>query len=748
MLFNRGGLALKKLIFVALLVAFGTHSFARKTPLKPVEERVETLLSQMTLEEKLGQLQQLDGFVNGTYRVEHPAMVKQGLIGSTLNVRGAKITNELQHIAMDQSRLKIPVLFAFDVIHGYRTVFPVPLAESNTWDAELARKSAEVAALEASAVGLKWTFAPMVDIARDPRWGRIVEGAGEDPYLGSILARARVLGFQGTDPAASDRVMACAKHWVGYGAAEGGRDYNGVEISENTLREIYFPPFKAAVDAGVGTFMSAFNDINGVPASANPFTIHEVLKGEWAFKGLVVSDYESIKELVAHGLAADLSEAARYALNAGVDVEMVSTTYRDHVPQLIANNKVTMSVLDDSVRRVLRKKFELGLFEHPYVDETREALDLERSSSRKLAREISARSIVLLKNDTHILPLKKSLKSIAVIGPLANDAQAPLGSWLGDGRSEGVITALAGIRAKLPTTTTIRYIKGVDVDNTVNRLGKKTDEIAEAVAAAKLSEVVVMVLGESSDMSGEASSRSRLDLPGRQQELLKAVLATGTPVALVLMNGRPLALEWEVANVHSLVEAWFGGSEAGNGLADVLFGDVNPSGKLTTTFPRSVGQVPIYYNHKNTGRPADTTNKYSSKYIDLSSDPLFPFGFGLSYTKFELFDLKVDKAEIASGETLKVTVKITNLGAVTGSDVVQIYLRDYAASVTRPVKELKGFKRVTLNAGETQEVSFEMTYTDLGFYDRHMSYIVEPGLFSVIAGLNSAVGLETTFTAR
>ena len=706
------------------------------------EERIEALLSQMTPEEKLGQLQQIDGFSEGPYRPETPDLVRRGLVGSSLNVRGAKVTNELQRIAINESRLKIPMLFAFDVIHGYRTVFPVPLAETSTWDVVLAEKSAQVAALEASAVGLKWTFAPMVDIARDPRWGRVVEGAGEDPYLGSLMARARVIGFQGSDPAARDRVMACAKHWVGYGAAEGGRDYNGVEISEGTLREIYFPPFKAAVDAGVGTFMSAFNDLNGVPSSANPFTIRDVLKGEWAFRGFVVSDYESIKELIAHGLASDQSEAARYGLSAGVDMEMVSTTYRDHLPLLIHDKKISPSQVDDAVRRILRIKFELGLFENPYVDESREARDLEKPESRKLAREIAGRSIVLLKNDTNILPLKKSLKSIAIIGPLANDAQSALGSWLGDGRSESVITPLAGIREKLSPTAKIRTVKGVNVNDT------KLDEIQPAVSAAQESDVVVMVLGESADMTGEATSRARLDLPGRQQELLKAVLATQKPVVLVLMNGRPLALEWEAANVHSIVEAWYGGHEAGHGLADVLFGDVNPSGKLPLTFPRSVGQIPLYYNHKTTGRPADVNNKYSSKYIDTSTDPLFPFGLGLGYSKFALSNLKLDRNEIANGDKLKVTVTLTNTGAVAGTEVVQLYLHETAASVTRPIKALKNFQRVTLNSGQSQDVSFELNYQDLGFYNRHMTYVVEPGQFSVMVGLSSAEGLESTFQAR
>ncbi len=703
------------------------------------QARVEALLSAMTLEEKLGQLQQLDGFSEGHPRAEHATMIRQGRLGSTLNVRGAKTTNELQRIAMEQSRLGIPVLFAFDVIHGYRTIFPVPLAETATWDPTIAERAAHVAAIESTAVGLKWTFAPMVDIARDPRWGRIVEGSGEDPYLGSLFARARVKGFQGDDMAAPDRVMACAKHWVGYGAGEGGRDYNTTEISEHALREVYFPPFKAAVEAGVGTFMSAFNDLNGVPATANPFTLRRILKEQWNFDGFVVSDYESVKETIAHGLAADAKDAARYSLLAGLDMEMVSRTYAEHLPALLDEGEVAMTAVDDAVRRILTKKAELGLFERPYTDESREARDLDRPEYHRLAREAAGKSVVLLKNERDVLPLRKSLGSVALIGPLANDKQAPLGSWLGDGRSEPVVTVLEGLRAKLPGANRVRFVKGVEVE------GSGLDQIEQAVEAAKASDVAVLVLGERSDMSGEAASRSRIDLPGRQQDLLRAVLATGKPVVLVLMSGRPLALEWEVANTPAVVQAWFGGTQAGHGLADVLMGDLEPHGKLPVTFPRAVGQIPIYYNHKNTGRPPDPNNKYSSKYIDLSSDPLFPFGYGLTYSKFELADLKIENTEIRAGEPVRASVKITNSGIRRATEVVQLYLRDHAASVTRPVKELKAYRRVYLEPGETKLVTFELAYTELGFHDRDMRYVVEPGMFSLIAGLHSATGLESTF---
>ncbi len=705
-----------------------------------IEAKITSLISQMTLEEKLGQLQQLDGPSEGNFRPEHPDMVRKGKLGSTLNVRGAKVTNELQHIAMTESRLKIPLLFAYDVIHGYRTIFPVPLAEASSWNPELAELSSRIAALEASAAGVKWTFAPMVDIARDARWGRIIEGSGEDPFLGSAFAKARVNGFQGKDLSAPDRIMACAKHWVGYGAAEGGRDYNTTEISENTLREIYFPPFKAAVDAGIGSFMTAFNDLNGVPSSANPFTLTDILKSEWKFDGFVVSDYESVKELIPHGLAANGAEAAQYSLTAGLDMEMVSTLFMQNVPLLIEQKRIATTVLDEAVRRVLRMKFRLGLFGRPYTDESRESSTLGRRAFRRAARRIASQSIVLLKNAESLLPLKKTLKSIAVIGPLADDSQAPLGSWFADAEKNSAVTALAGIQNKLPHTT-INFVKGCDV------IGGSTEMIPAAVTAARKSEVAILFLGESAEMSGEAASRSDLELPGHQLELLKSVASTGTPVVVVLMNGRPLLINWAAENVPAIVEAWFGGSEAGNAIADVLFGDVNPAGKLPVTFPRSVGQIPIYYNHKNTGRPDDPNNKYTSKYLDLASTPLFPFGYGLSYTKFSLSDLRIDKKELHPGEKIKILAKLSNLGAVGGTEVVQLYLRDLAASVTRPVKELKGFRRVTVEPGKTKQVEFYLAYEELGFFDRHMRFGVEPGAFTVSVGTDSASGLEETFTA-
>jgi beta-glucosidase len=705
-----------------------------------IEERVNALLGRMTLEEKLGQLQILDGLADGVYRPEHPELIRKGLLGSTLNVRGAKRTNELQRIAMTESRLKIPVLFAFDVIHGYRTIFPVPLGEASSWDPASVERAASIAAAEASAAGVRWVFAPMVDIARDPRWGRIVEGAGEDPYLGAVMARARVRGFQGDDYSAPDRVVACAKHWVAYGAAEAGRDYNTTDLSEMTLRAVYFPPFKAALDAGVGTFMSAFNDLNGVPATANPFTLTEVLRNEWKFDGFVVSDYTSVQELVNHGLAADGAEAARLALSAGTDMEMVSRLYYTHVPQLLKEGRLQQATIDEAVRRVLRIKFRLGLFEKPYTDEEREKTALLSPAHLAAARQIAARSMVLLKNERETLPLSKEIRSLALIGPLADDQQAPMGSWTGDGRKEDVVTLLAGIRAKVSPGTRINYVKACEV------MCEPDDNFAAATKAARESDAAIVVVGESAEMSGEASSRSSLDLPGRQLDLVKAVQATGTPTIVVLMNGRPLTINWIAEHTPAILETWFAGTQAGHAIADVLFGDVNPGGKLPVTFPRAVGQIPLYYNHMNTGRPFDPKNKYTSKYLDIPNTPLFPFGYGLSYTQFRLSNLRLSATRIHTDGNLNVSVEVENTGRRTGDEVVQLYIRDLAASVTRPVKELKGFARVTLKPGERRSVSFTLTPEHLGFINRQMRFVVEPGDFKVTVGTSSVDGLEAGFT--
>ena len=704
-----------------------------------VEQRVNALLAQMTLEEKLGQLQQLDGEGNGNFRPEHLELVRKGLLGSTLNVRGAQRTNQLQRVAVNESRLKIPILFGFDVIHGYRTIFPIPLGEASSWDPSLAERSTAVAAQEANNAGLRWTFAPMVDIARDPRWGRITEGAGEDPYLGAAFARARVRGFQGADYSAPDKILACAKHFVAYGAAEGGRDYNTTDLSENTLREIYFPPFRAAVDAGVGTLMSSFNAINGVPASANPFTLTKVPRQEWKFDGFVVSDYTSVKELINHGIAANEEEAAAAALNAGVDMEMVSRSYNAFGPQLLKQNKLTTATIDEAVRRILRIKFRLGLFDHPFTDEAAEPNSLLRPESIRLAREIAGRSMVLLKNDRDVLPLAKNVGSIAVIGPLADDRRAPLGWWAGDGKEENTVTPLAGIKAKVSAQTRVAYAKGCDVK------GESTAGFEEAVNLAKQSDVALVFVGELAEMVGEAASRSSLDLPGRQLELVQAIHATGKPTIVVLVNGRPLSIGWVVNNVPAILESWMGGSQSGNAIADILFGDVNPGGKLPVTFPRTVGQVPMYYNYMNTGRPPEEQNRYTSKYIDLPWTPLFPFGYGLSYTKFKFSNPQLNTPRIDINGKLTVSVEVENVGRRAGDEVVQLYIRDPVATMTRPVKELKGFQRVTLQPGEKRRVEFTLGHEELGFWNRELRYVVEPGEFRVMIGPNSADVVEAKF---
>ena len=702
-----------------------------------IEQKITTLIARMTLAEKLGQLQQLDGEGNGNYRPEHLEMARKGLLGSTLNVRGAKTTNELQRAALE-SRLKIPLLFGFDVIHGYRTIFPVPLGEAASWDLALMERTAAIAAAESRAAGVHWTFAPMVDIARDPRWGRIIEGAGEDTFLGSQIAAARVRGFQGTDYSQPNRIMATAKHWIGYGAAEGGRDYNTTNLSERSLREIYFPPFKAAVDAGVGSFMTAFNDIDGVPATGNPFVLRDVLRKEWKFDGLVVSDYTSVLELVMHGLAKDEPAAAMYGLNAGTNMEMVSRLYNKYGEQLIREKKVSMATIDEAVRNVLRVKYRLGLFENPFVDENREKAEVFKRANRDAAELAAERSFVLLKNENDILPISKATKAIAVIGTLADSKNEMNGNWSGDSQPNDPITILEALKQKYPQTR-VRYEPGCDPTC-------ETDAgFARAVEAAKASDFTILVVGESAAMSGEASSRSDIGLPGKQLDLVKAIHTTGKPYGVVLVNGRPLTINWLAENSPAILETWFAGTEAGNAIVDTVFGDVNPGGKLPVSFPRSVGQIPLYYNHKNTGRPILTTNKYTSKYLDIGNSPLYPFGHGLSYTRFQLQNLRLDKLQTRPNETVKVSIDVTNSGKVAGDEVIQLYIHDIAATVTRPVRELKGFKRITLRQGEKQTVEFMLTPKHLEFLGRDLKPVLEPGEFQVIVGTSSDNGLQSVF---
>ncbi len=688
-------------------------------------QNLDSLLGRMTLEEKLGQLNLLSA--GGRASPAQMQLAREGKLGGLFNVIGAENTTPVQRIAVMESRLKIPLLFGLDVIHGYRTIFPIPLAEAGSFDPEAAQATARAAGLEAAAAGISWTYAPMVDIARDPRWGRIAEGSGEDPYLGSLMAAARVKGFQET-------IFATAKHFAGYGAAEAGREYNTTEITERTMREIYLPPFKAAVDAGVASLMSAFNDIAGVPSSGNAWLTDTVLRREWGFNGFVVSDWTSVAELIQHGVAAGPSEAGRRALTSGVDMDMQSSIYVDSLPALVRANRIPMAVVDSAVMRVLRAKMRLGLFRDPYRARTTPPVAETRALARRVARE----SIVLLKNDRNVLPLGRNTPTIAVIGPLADSKVDPLGPWHTLGQPEDVVTVLQGIRSHA-SATQVLYARGAGIDDS------STAGFAEAVAAAKRASVAVLVLGEREDMSGEAASRSMLGLPGVQEQLLEAVVATGTPVVLVLMNGHPLILEWAADHVPAIAETWFLGVEAGNAIADVLFGDANPSGKLPVTIPRSLGQIPLYYNHRNTGRPFEANNKFTSKYLDVPVTPRYPFGFGLSYTTFAYSNLKLSTARARVSDTVTATVTVANTGSREGTEVVQLYVHDEVSSVARPVRELKGFQRVTLKSGESRAVDIRVGVRDLAFYGLDMKRVVEPGTFRVYAGPSSAEGQEARF---
>jgi beta-glucosidase len=706
---------------------------------------VDSLLGLMTTEEKLGQLTQFRAIWSpeaGAPRIrdEHLELVRRGGVGSFLSLYGAEYLAELQRTAVEESRLGIPLLFAHDVIHGFRTVFPVPLAEAASWNLDAIERAARIAAVESTAHGLHWTFAPMVDIARDPRWGRIVEGAGEDPYLGSAIAAARVRGFQGMDLADPTTLLATAKHYTAYGAAQGGRDYDIAEVDERTLREVYLPPFQAAVESGVATVMGAFNEVAGIPMHAHEELIDGVLRGEWGFDGLVVSDFTGILELVDHGVAATRADAGALALAAGVDVDMESGIYSVDLAGEIRSGRVSMADVDQAVRRVLAAKERLGLFQDPYRygSPDRERATTLTPEHRRAAREVARESIVLLENDGGALPLSKELGTLAVIGPLADDAGAALGSWAGAGRAEDAITVLAGIRSAVSRATTVRYAPVAGV------IQGDTSGMAEAVEAAAAADAVILVVGETQDMSAEAASRASLDLPGAQRDLAEAVLATGKPVVVVLMNGRPLAIPELAGRGTAIVEAWYLGVEMGPALAEVLFGDASPSGKLPVTFPRAVGQVPITYARKNTGRPP-SEEKYTSKYIDLPVTPLYPFGHGLSYTTFKYRELSLSAAAIGFADTLRVSVTVANAGDRAGTEIVQLYIRDEVASVTRPIKQLRGFERVALAPGESRTVTFALTADDLAFWGLEMERVVEPGGFEVMIGGSSEDVLATRF---
>ena len=701
------------------------------------EQNIDSLLARMTLEQKLGQLNQLS--VDNQPTPEQLELVRKGLVGSFLNLTGAAATRDAQHIAVTESRLRIPLIFGHDVIHGYRTIFPIPLGEAASWDPEAVEAAARVAAREAAAAGVHWTFAPMVDVARDPRWGRIAEGSGEDPYLGSAMAAARVRGFQGADPRAPDAVLATVKHFAAYGGAEGGRDYNTVDLSERTLREVYLPPYRAAVEAGAATVMTSFNEIGGIPSTASPWLMTTLLRREWGFRGFVVSDWTAVAELLNHGVAGTRADAGKLALEAGVDMDMVSRIYVNDLPALVRAGRIPMAVVNEAVRRVLRAKAALGLFDDPYHGATpeRERAALLAPEHRQLARRVAEEAIVLLKNDAQLLPLGSRVRTVAVIGLLADDKVSALGSWPGRGDPRDAVTPLEGIKARAGSVSVL-YAKGCGITDTA------TAGFADAVAAAKQADVAVLLLGEAGDMSGEAASRANIDLPGVQPQLLEAIHATGTPIVLVVMSGRPLTIPWAAEHVPAIVESWFLGVETGPALAAVLFGDVSPSGKLPATFPRSVGQIPLYYNHKNTGRPTGP-DKYTSKYTDLPVTPLFPFGHGLSYTTFGYSDLRLSAPRIAPAGTLRVSVTVTNTGAREGAEVVQLYVHDEVASVTRPVRTLAGFRRVSLKPGEARTVDFQLTSKELGLYNKDMKFVVEPGKFRVYVGGSSVGGLEAEF---
>ncbi len=728
---------------------------------------IDDLMSKMTLEEKLGQLNlpASGDIITGAGSNNNIAeKIKEGKVGGLFNIKTVEKIRGVQKIAVEQSRLKIPLIFGMDVIHGYQTVFPIPLGMSCSWDMELMEKSARIAAQEASADGICWTFSPMVDISRDPRWGRVSEGSGEDPYLGSQIAKAMVKGYQGDDLSKNNTILACVKHFAMYGAPEAGRDYNTVDMSKIRMYNEYLPPYKAAIDAGVGTVMASFNEIDGVPATANKWLLTDLLRKEWGFGGFVVTDYTGILEMTDHGLG-DLKEVSALALKAGTDMDMVADGFLTTLKQSLDEGKITQQEIDQACQRILIAKYQLGLFEDPYryCDETRAKTEIFTPENRQKAREIAAQTFVLLKNDKQLLPLQG--KKIALVGPLADNAENMTGTWSVAADFPKSVSLLDGLKKAFGSDANILYAKGTNVvsdpnlDARVSIFGKPTkwdsrsqkEMIAEAVATARKSDVVIAAVGESAEMSGEASSRSDINLPENQKELLEALLATGKPLVMVLFTGRPLTISWEKENVPAILNVWFAGSEAGDAIADVLLGKVNPSGKLSTTFPQNVGQIPIYYNHKNTGRPlaeGKWFSKFRSNYLDVSNDPLFPFGFGLSYTTFDYKNLKLSGSSLNSDGQLKVSVEVTNSGNFDGAEVVQLYLRDLVGSVTRPVKELKGFQKVSLKKGETRTVEFTLTEKDLQFYNSELKLVSEPGDFKVFVGTNSSSTLEAGFVLK
>lgn len=750
-----------KLILVAMGITFsGTaQNTGIKSSIQNAEAKVDSVLALMTLEEKVGQLVQY----NGSWDLTGPASevgnkekeekLKKGLVGSMLNVLSIEATTEAQKMVMENSRLKIPLMFGYDVIHGYKTIFPVPLGETASWDMAAAERSAQIAALESVAEGVNWTFSPMIDISRDARWGRIMEGSGEDPFLTSKVAVAKVKGYQGDDLSDPRTIAATAKHFAGYGFAEAGREYNTVHVGENELHNTILPPFKAAADAGVATFMNSFNDLDGTPATASKMLQREILKEKWDFQGFVITDWGTIAELVTHGLARDRKHASEIAIKAGSDMDMEGRAYEVGLVELVEEGKVEEALIDDAVRRVLRVKFKLGLFDDPYLYSNPETqLQIDYDQHLREARDIAKKSIVLLKNEKQLLPIKSSVKKIAVIGPLANDKDSPIGNWRAQGEPNSAVSLLEGLKNAVGKDVKVTYAKGADLGmgersfmkplkiNTTDKSG-----FEEAVEKAKNAELVIMALGEDAFQTGEGRSQVNIDLPGVQQELLEAVYKVNKNVILVLFNGRPLEITWASENIPAIVEAWLLGSESGNAIADVLFGKYNPSGKLPVSFPRAVGQEPLYYNQKNTGRPANPVEVTYSGYQDVQKDALYPFGFGLSYTTFEYGDLKLSSDEMDQNGEIIASIALTNTGEVAGKEVVQLYLRDMVASTTRPIKELKAFEMVELNPGETKEISFNITNEMLEFYNADKKWTSEEGVFKIMVGGNSRDLQEAEF---
>lgn len=752
---------------MALMILVSVNAMAQQQDAK-MKAFVDDLMKKMTLEEKIGQLNLLTpggGILTGAVvNTDVEAKIKSGKVGAMFGTIGVDNIRRVQELAMNNSRLKIPLFFGSDIIHGYKTTFPIPLALSCSWDMALIEKTAKTAAAEATADGLNWTFSPMVDIARDPRWGRVAEGAGEDPYLGSQIAKAMVKGYQGTDWASNTSLIACVKHFALYGAAEGGRDYNTVDMSRIKMYEYYLPPYKAAVEAGVASVMTSFNEIDGVPATGNKWLMTDLLRKQWGFKGFVVTDYTAINEMIEHGVG-NLQEVSAQSLRAGTDMDMVGEGYLNTLKKSLQEGKVTQQQIDDACRRILEVKYKMGLFTHPFknIDAARATKEVMSADKRAVSREAGVRSVVLIKNEKQLLPLKKS-GTIALIGPLANDKNNMPGTWAVSGEGKYSVPILDGMKNVAGNNVTVLYAKGANITDDsalakmANVFGEKVSVdalspqqlIAQAVETANKADVIVAVVGEASEMTGEAASRSDISLPESQRNLLAALKQTGKPLVVVMMSGRPLVIENEIKQADAFLQAWFLGHETGNALADVLFGNYNPSGKLTMSFPRNVGQIPVYYNHKNTGRPQGPgqKNKFRSNYLDVENDPLLPFGYGLSYTSFSYSNIQLSDNVIKNGKPIKATVTVTNTGNYDGEEVVQMYIYDEVASVTQPVKKLKGFQKIFLKKGESKAVSFTISTEELKFYNSDLKWIAEPGKFKVYIGTSSADTKQADFVLQ